>query len=288
MHRSRGLPETMPIADTRSADPSLKAQIQDFWNDAPCGEAYTVGESSLEKMATHARTRYEPEPYIRDFARFGEGRDRDVLEIGVGMGADHLEWARSAPRSLSGVDLTARAIEDTKTRLALNGVQSTLKSADAENLPFPNNSFYIVYSWGVLHHTPDTPRAFREVYRVLRSGGTGRIMIYHRWSLTGYMLWVRYACLTARWDRSLDDVYAEHLESPGTKAYSVAETEEMCAAFSKAKIWTGSSFGDLLIGQVGQRHRGLLLSVVKRIWPRSLIRRLFARHGLLLYIEVVK
>jgi ubiquinone/menaquinone biosynthesis C-methylase UbiE len=125
----------------------------------------------------------------------------DVLEVGVGMGADHLEWARHMPRSLSGIDLTERAIAHTATRLALYGLRSDLRVADAEKLPFRDASFDLVYSWGVLHHSPDTPRAVREVLRVLRPGGLARVMIYHAHSMVGYMLWLRYcspACPGAR------------------------------------------------------------------------------------------
>jgi hypothetical protein len=56
----------------------------------------------LGQLAAHARARYELEPYIRDFAGFSEGTGKDVLEVGVGMGADHLEWARARPRALNG------------------------------------------------------------------------------------------------------------------------------------------------------------------------------------------
>ena len=73
-----------------------------------------------------------------------------------------------------------------------------MKEADAEHLPFPDDSFDIVYSWGVLHHSPDTPQAFSEAHRVLRPGGTLRAMIYHRPSIVGLMLWARYGFAAGR------------------------------------------------------------------------------------------
>ena len=87
------------------------------------------------------------------------------------MGADHLEWAKSGPRSLTGIDLTARAFEFTRTRLAYRRLESNVLMADAETLPFADNSFDLVYSYGVLHHTPDTVQGIGEVYRVLRPVG---------------------------------------------------------------------------------------------------------------------
>jgi SAM-dependent methyltransferase len=262
-----------------------KSDVRDFWDAAACGEVYADGPSLADQLATQARIRYELEPYLAPFARFDDGRDKDVLEIGVGMGADHLRWARSRPRSLTGVDLTPRAVELTRQRLGLAGLASELRVADAENLPFPDASFDLVYSWGVLHHSPDTPRAIAEVRRVLRPGGTARVMIYHKWSIVGLMLWARYGLLAGRPTTSLSEIYATHLESPGTKAYTVDEARELFAAFRAVHARSILSFGDLLEGEVGQRHRGRALAMAKRLWPRRALRRLAPRYGLALLID---
>jgi SAM-dependent methyltransferase len=266
----------------------LKESVRAFWDAASCGEVYAAGGDLRERLEAHASARYALEPYIFSFARFPEGRGRDVLEIGVGMGADHLEWAKAEPSSLTGIDLTARGVEFTRARLAMAGRASDLRVADAEALPFPDASFDLVYSWGVLHHSPDTPRAIREVHRVLRPGGTARVMIYHTYSLVGYMLWLRFALLAGRPTLSLADLYARHLESPGTKAYSIGEARAMFSAFRRTSAWSQLSFGDLLEGAVGQRHRGLVLSTAKALWPRWLLRRVLRRHGLMLLVEAVK
>src|SRR5437667_3523740 len=146
-------------------------QVREFWNRKSCGEVYALGDSLREQLDAESRTRYELEPYLPAFAKFSEGAGRDVLEVGVGMGADHLEWAKSSPRSLTGVDLTSRGIVFTRRRLQLYDLASDLHVADAEQLPFADNSFDLVYSWGVLHHSSSPPRAVAEILRVLRSGG---------------------------------------------------------------------------------------------------------------------
>jgi SAM-dependent methyltransferase len=275
---------THEIAD----DPAVKASVAEFWERASCGEVYAEGPTLRQQLDAHARARYALEPYIFDFARFGEGRDRDVLEIGVGMGADHLQWARARPRSLTGIDLTSRAVQFTQTRLALEGFTADVRVGDAERLPLDDASVDIVYSWGVLHHSPNTPQAVREVHRVLRPGGTARVMVYHRRSLVGAMLWIRYALLRGRPFRSLDSVYSEHLESPGTKAYSRAQARALFAQFATVRLDIRLSNGDLLEGAAGQRHRGPLLAAARRLWPRSLIRRFAPNWGLFLLIEAVK
>lgn len=270
------------------SDSELKDSVREFWNRSSCGEIYATGRAERERFETHARARYALEPYIPGFARFSDGAGRDVLEVGVGMGADHIEWARSGPRSLSGIDLTPRAIENTANRLREYGLSSNLRVSDAENLPFAEASFDIVYSWGVLHHSPDTPRAIQEVWRVLRPGGSARMMIYHKYSPVGYLLWARYAFMRGRPFRSLDDIYFHHLESPGTKAYTVEQARAMCRSFARVEARPLLCFGDLLEGEVGQRHRGALLSLAKKWYPRRLVKTLFRNQGLFLLIDAVK
>ena len=139
----------------------------------------------------------------------------------------------------------------------------------------------------MLHHSPDTAQAFREAHRVLRPGGTLRAMIYHRPSVVGLMLWARYGLAAGRPSRTLTDVYARHLESPGTKGFTVAEACQLVAPFGTYEIRSAVSFGDLLLGEVGQQHAGRGLMLAKRFWPRPLVRRL-PGLGLYLLIEARK
>lgn len=264
-----------------------KRQVYEFWNEASCGEDLYLAGSDKDAYAAHMRKRYEIEPYVASFARPAECRGRDVLEIGVGLGADHQLFAQEGAR-LWGVDLSDRAVEHTRRRLALFGLDSDLRVADAESLPFDAEAFDVVYSWGVLHHSPDTPRAVSEVWRVLRKGGLARVMVYHKRSLVGYMLWLRYALLAGRPFRTLDEIYSRHLESPGTKAYTIDEARELFRRFSQVSVVTVLTHGDLLTSDVGQRHRGWLLSIAKRFWPRPLFRLLLPRHGLFMLIEARK
>ena len=268
---------------------SLKSSVQSFWNKASCGEeAHARGENDLEKFETHAKERYELEPYIHPFANFINGRGLDVLEIGVGMGADHAEWAKYGA-NLTGVDLTERAINNTKNRFKLLGLKSKLQTADAENLPFKDNTFDTVYSWGVIHHSPNTPVAVKEIHRVLRTGGSAKIMIYHTYALTGFMLWVRYSLLKGKW-LSLAEIYSQYLESPGTKAYTKTQARKMFeeAGFQNIKIKIQLNHGDLLQGAVGQRHGGKLLTLAKACWPRWFFHIFTPFLGLYLLIEAQK
>ena len=264
-----------------------KQAVQDFWERASCGEDLYLAGIRKEDYRAQAGRRYELEPYIERFAAFGEARGRKVLEIGVGLGADHQRFAE-AGAILTGIDLSERAVEHARRRLELFELESELFSADAEALPFAENSFDLVYSWGVLHHSPNTPKAVREVYRVLAPGGIARVMIYHKWSLVGYMLWVRYGVLRLRPWTSLKQIYANHLESPGTKAYTVPEARRLFVGFRQVEIETVLTHSDLLESGAGQRHRGFSLALAKRLWPRALLRRVARGHGLFMLITAVK
>ena len=264
-----------------------KKQVHDFWNNASCGEDLYLKDNTQEGYLAHAKKRYELEPIIKDFAEFNLYKNKEVLEIGVGLGAEHYEFAQAGAK-LKGIDLTERAILHTSQRLNLFGLKSDLATGDAETLPYPDNSFDLVYSWGVLHHSPDTPKAISEVYRVLKKGGEAKVMIYHKYSLIGYMLWIRYALLKLKPFTSLAEIYSHYLESPGTKAYSVKEAGNMFSCFEYVKIKTILGHGDLLTSAVGQRHRGMGLNIAKAIWPRWFFKAFMKSHGLAMLISTKK
>ena len=114
-----------------------KETVRDFWNSEPCGSRYLDGKEDFE---AHARARYELEPYIFEFARFREASGLRVLEVGVGMGADYLEWLKAGAHA-TGVDLSAASLENARRRCMMAGYQPDLRVADAEQLPFPDQSF---------------------------------------------------------------------------------------------------------------------------------------------------
>lgn len=202
---------------------TVKESVRSFWNKEPCGAKLAESaEGSPEFFAEVARTRDALEPFIADFADFPSSRGKEVLEIGVGLGSEFVRFARAGAH-VTGVDLTERSIELVRQRLDMEGLDGALHVADAENLPFADESFDVVYSWGVLHHTPESEAAIREAQRVLRPRGRLCVMLYARHSWVGLALWARYGLLVGRPDRSFADVISGHMESPGTRAFTEKE-----------------------------------------------------------------
>ena len=102
------------------------------------------------------------------------------------------------------------------------------------------------------------------------------------------MLWLRYALMRFQPWISLADIYSKHLESPGTKAYSVREAREMFSGFRSVDVRIILTHGDLLESAAGQRHAGILLSIARLIWPRNLLKKWAKGHGLVMMIQAIK
>jgi ubiquinone/menaquinone biosynthesis C-methylase UbiE len=265
-----------------------KNDVRDFWSKASCGESLYLSSNDQQGYLDQSINRYKLEGnLISRFADFEGSRGLKVLEIGVGLGADHQLFAEMGA-DLYGIDLTERAINHTSNRFKVFNLTSKLSVMDAEHLEFSNEIFDYVYSWGVLHHSPNTALAITEVLRVLKPNGITRIMIYHKWSCIGFILWLRYALFTLRPFLSLNYIYAHYLESPGTKAYSKSEVKLLFKDFRDVQISSQLTHADLLESQVGQRHKGFLLFILKKIWPRWLIRKYFKNSGLFMLIEARK
>jgi 2-polyprenyl-3-methyl-5-hydroxy-6-metoxy-1,4-benzoquinol methylase len=106
-------------------------------------------------------------------------RGQKVLEIGCGMGLHSLELARRGAE-VHAVDLTDVAVDVTRARMKEFGMDAEVRCADAESLPYANQTFDFVWSWGVIHHSARTARIVREIARVLKPHGEVRVMVYNR------------------------------------------------------------------------------------------------------------
>lgn len=265
--------ETESVA--RLEEEKLRAREQ--WSEDPCGATYAreaeLGTRAFfDEVERHRYTEYAP--WMRSVMGFDSFAGARLLEIGCGMGTDLLQFARGGARC-TGVDLTPRSIEITRHRFALYNLPGDFMIADGEQLPFADASFDVVYSNGVLHHTPDTERAVREAHRVLRPGGIAKVMLYHRHSLNywGEMILhrglLRGEILRGHTPEEIMSRYVEYSEHGGrplVKVYSRREARALFAPFSEITI------------EVEQMIRQEL-SLLAPLIPESLFRRLRRRLG---------
>ncbi len=227
------------------AEEKLRAREQ--WSQDPCGAEYDreheLGTREFfDAIERHRYTEYAPwMPRLMEFEKFRGAR---LLEIGCGMGTDLLQFSRGGARCV-GVDLTPRSVEITRHRFRLYGADGAFMISDGEHLPFRNASFDVVYSNGVLHHTPDTAGAIREVHRVLRPGGAAKVMLYHRHSLNYWLeVVVRRGMLGGQFlrGRSAEEImsrvieYSDHGAQPLVKVYSRREARALFEMFGDVKV----------------------------------------------------
>ena len=173
------------MLDVTTADGLQK--VRAFWDTEPCG-AHFIERCSNDRdfFAAYRNFRYRTEWHIPGFARFPEARGKSVLEIGCGNGADGAMFAAHGAH-YTGIDLTAEAVDATRRHFAVEGLEGQFRQENTEQLGFASDSFDIVYSFGVLHHTPAPQRAVSEVHRVLKPGGVALVMLYHRHSFNYYV-----------------------------------------------------------------------------------------------------
>lgn len=230
---------------------TLNEQVQDYWEGGngygPCGtDPEIVGDNeqfSKEWFEAVENHRYEVEPFIHSIAQFTRYKGKRVLEIGVGAGTDHLQWARVGA-DLYGVDLTDVGILTTGKRLETYGLSSKLQRIDAEILPFEDEYFDVVYSWGVIHHSEFPENIIKEIRRILKPSGQFIGMLYQRPSLTTFRVWLKHGLFKGKPFRSFRDVLYNHVESIGTKAYTQDEVRTLYSAFQNVKITPLLTIGD--------------------------------------------
>jgi SAM-dependent methyltransferase len=216
---------------TDSVPAPLKDQVRRYWNRQSCDtDQARSAKYSRDYFEEIERWRYADQPFIHSFAQFTRYHGRRVLEVGFGAGTDFIQWIR-AGAIVSGIDLTQEALDNLTHRLQVYGLPApeSIQVSDAEHLPFPSASFDLGYSFGVLHHTPDTEQAIRELVRVVRPDGEIKIMLYNRWSIFAFNLWARHALLRGRPWKSLRWALWHHMESVGTKGYTRGELRRLFA-----------------------------------------------------------
>jgi len=159
---------------------NLKERVRAFWQANPCGVKFADAAPGTRRFYELVEAhRYTKEWHIPIAADFASARGLQVLEIGCGLGTDGAQFAE-AGADYTGVDLTEAAVDLARKRFELFDLRGKFQTADAENLPFANESFDLIYSHGVLHHTPETGNAIQEIHRVLRTRGRAAVMLYHR------------------------------------------------------------------------------------------------------------
>lgn len=159
-------------------------KIKEYWNNKPCNinhSSFEVG--TIEYFNEVEKKKYYVEPHIKEFADFDKWKDKDVLELGCGIGTDSINFAR-AGANLTIIELSEKSLEICKKRFELFGLKAHFICGNIERISdYINNNdkkFDLIYSFGVIHHTIEPKNVINEVYKFLKTDGEFRFMVYSK------------------------------------------------------------------------------------------------------------
>jgi SAM-dependent methyltransferase len=240
------------------------------WTEHPCG-AVVGDETSLSYFTEVERSRYAQQPWQKTVFRFDQYRGQRVLEIGVGLGTDLAQFAK-AGAICHAIDITDRHLEAAARNFEARGLPVVLRKCDAAQIDFGDGYFDLVYSFGVIHHIPDSSKVVEEMRRVLKPGGRCLVALYHRYSffhffllfvrglLLGRLFRLGYAGLLATIEGGADGVETK----PYVKLYSRRGARALFSEFQIERI----SIHQLDLGRYGSSWPGRLMApVLRRLEP---------------------
>lgn len=167
-------------------------QVREFWDRRPCNVRHSLKEVGTREYFDEVEARkYAVEPHIPRFADFERWREKRVLEIGCGIGTDTINFARHGAR-VTAVELSERSLGIARQRAKVYQLEDRIRfyqaNAEEMNRVVPVESYDLVYSFGVIHHTPNPERVVNEIRNYVRPGSTIKLMVYHRHSWK--VLWI--------------------------------------------------------------------------------------------------
>lgn len=214
---------------------------------------------------------------------FSELKGKRVLEIGCGMGL-HSELMRRAGAEVTAIDLSPESVRATKARAALKELDICVQQGDAEQLPFPDQSFDFVWSWGVIHHSARTARIVRQIRRVLSQSGEARVMVYNRAGIQVPIAFLRSFLLNGRFLRhSFEEVLYDSTDGFSARFYVPEHFADLFRAFfDDVKVEICGQDVDAL--PLPRRARAMLLPYVSNSW----LKRQQERRGSFIFLTAQK
>ncbi len=226
---------------------AYKEQVQDQWNNNPVGTHYakTTEPHTLEWFQEVEAHRYQAyAPWMPELMEFTRHAGHQVLEIGGGIGTDLSQFARHGAH-VTDLDLSAGHLALAEENFQRRGLQGRFVHHDAESLPFADATFDLVYSNGVLHHTPNTRHVVKEIHRVLKPGGTAIVMMYaehsiHYWRELVTRLGLDRDLLK---NHSMGEIMSRYVEisqndaRPLVKVYTAARLRQLFDGFERRAVY---------------------------------------------------
>jgi SAM-dependent methyltransferase len=173
---------------------NIKEAVKNFWDKQPCNIKHSPAPIGTRQYFDEVEARkYFVESHIPGFAQFEHWKGKSVFEIGCGIGTDSINFAR-ADAKLTVVELSPVSLELTRKRFGVYGLKAEFYLADAEHLSkiVPVKNYDLIYSFGVLHHTPNPQAAIKEILKYMGPDSELRLMLYAKYSWKNLMINLRF------------------------------------------------------------------------------------------------
>jgi ubiquinone/menaquinone biosynthesis C-methylase UbiE len=253
--------------------------VKQYWDGRPCNIRHSPKPiGTREYFEEVEKRKYSVEPHIPGFANFPRWRGKEVLEIGCGIGTDSVNFVRNGA-NLTIVELSSESLAITKKRLELEGLHANLVNGNAEELDQllpPDKQFDLIYSFGVIHHTPAPERVVRAIAERLQPNGELRLMMYARHSWKVFWIYSRYLWREPWNHRRLVAKYSEaEIGSPVSYIYSRREVRALLHGFEIVSMTKDHIFPYRIADYVQYRYvRNWYFRWMPNSWFRWLERRL--------------
>ena len=216
---------SMKVEETHESD--AIARVRSYWDRRPCNIRHSPKPLGSREYFDEVEARkYFVEPHIPRFAQFERWRGKKVLEVGCGIGTDTIQFARHGAL-VTAIELSEQSLHVARQRANVFGLSDRIEfhCGDAEQLTnlVPVEPYDLLYSFGVIHHTPHPERVIEQLRHYAGQNSTVKIMVYHRRSWK--VLWILLTFGKGQFWR-LDELIAENSEAqtgcPITFSYSKA------------------------------------------------------------------
>jgi 2-polyprenyl-3-methyl-5-hydroxy-6-metoxy-1,4-benzoquinol methylase len=166
--------------------------IKNYWNNQPCNIKHSSNLIGTKVYFDDVEEKkYFVEPHIPSFANFNNWKNKNVLELGCGIGTDSINFAR-AGANLTVVDISEISLNICKQRFEVYGLTATFICANIEVIDtiIEDKKFDLIYSFGVIHHTIEPKNVINCVHKLLARDGEFRFMVYSKISYKLFWLMI--------------------------------------------------------------------------------------------------
>jgi len=249
-------------------------KVKQFWNFRPCNIKHSDKPINTKEYYDEVeKKKYFVEPHIPQFAEFKKWTNKNVLEIGCGIGTDSINFARNGAK-LTTIDLSEKSIEICKKRFEVFNLSADIICGDCEKLNniLNNQKFDLIYSFGVIHHSPEPSKIIEGIQKYCHKETVIKIMLYSFFSFKTLEAWIKYGWRFNFSFKKSIEYYAEaQLGCPIAKTYTKNNLKNLFHEFDIISIKKDHIFPYKIDDYIKQKYNKRFIF---KILPKSIFKKL--------------